>query len=112
VENKKIDLLFGLVVIAFLLVTFLLIKDFKAQRAIDYKEYTATIANIVRQKNDKIKILFSRLMIEVKENEDLRNTLAETRNSLDTLSKRLVQLQNPAPAAPASAPAATVAVKQ
>ena len=81
-ENKKINVLFGLAVIAFFVVTLILVKDFKTVRSNDYKEYKAVVANIVTMKNDRIKIL-------AKENADLKNTLAETENALDTLSKKL-----------------------
>ena len=110
VENKKIDVLFGVVVIAFLAVTFILIKEFNAKRANDYKEYSAAIANIVKLKNDKIIILSSRLAMEQKENADLRNTLSDTRNDLEGLTKKLGQPVS-APAAPAApvAPAVPVA---
>lgn len=97
-ENKKIDVLFGVVIIAFLVVTIILIKDFNARRTNDFKEYTATITNIVKLKNDKIRILYNRLIMEQKENQDLRSTLSETRNDLEGLSKRL------APSAPVAAP--------
>jgi septal ring factor EnvC (AmiA/AmiB activator) len=103
VENKKIDVLFGLVVIAFLVVTIILIKEYKAQRSNDLGEYKAVLSSIVRQKNNKIKILSNQLMAQQKENEDLKNTLAETRNDLDSLSKKLAQ---PVPVAAVPAPAA------
>ena len=65
-ENKKIDVLFGIVVIAFLVVTFILVKDFKATRANDFKEYSASVSNIVMLKNNKIKILSRELTGETK----------------------------------------------
>jgi regulatory protein YycI of two-component signal transduction system YycFG len=105
VENKKIDVLFGVVVIAFLVVTIFLIKDFNAKRTNDYKEYAATVANIVKQKNDKIKIFSGLLAAKQKENDDLKNTLSETRNALESISKKLAQPV--AAAAPASVPAPT-----
>lgn len=106
-ENKKIDVLFGVVVIAFLLVTFILIKDFRAKRANDFKEYSATIVNIVKLKNDKIRILSTQLIAEEKEVADLKSTLADTKNGLDALSKKLPQ---PVSAA-ASASVTATAVK-
>jgi regulatory protein YycI of two-component signal transduction system YycFG len=107
VENKKIDPLFGITVIAFLLVTIVLIKDFNTRRVNDYKEYSADIASIVRLKNNKIKILAHLLAAKTKENADLRTTLSDTRNALDALSKKLVQpvaVSNPAnpPAGPST----------
>jgi len=101
VENKKIDVKFGLLLIVFLVLVVVLIKNLNAQRVNDYKEYIATITGVVRQKDNKIKNLSYQLVAKQKENEDLKNTLAETRNSLDALSKKLAQ---PAPvAAPATA---------
>ena len=100
VENKKIDVLFGLVVIAFLSVTILLIKEFKSQS--DYKEYTSDLTAIIIQKNDRVRILSTRLANVEKENQDLRNTLTETRNSLDSLGKKLVEPPAAAPAVPAA----------
>lgn len=106
-ENKKIDVLFGIVVIAFLVVTIVLLQDFKYKRANDFKGYAATLTSIVKQKNNKIIVLANRLRALQKENMDLKNTLAETRNDLDSLSKKLVQ---PAPAAaPVAAPAPATA---
>jgi len=105
VENKRIDVLFGIVVIGFLVVTLVLVKDFNARRAGDFKEYVATITNIVKLKNNKIRMLSNMLITKEKQNADLENTLTDTRNALDALSKKLVQ---PAPvAAPAPAVATT-----
>ncbi len=122
VETRKIDVLFGLAVIGFLVVTIILIKDFNYERSNDLKEYQATLTNIVMQKNNKIKLLANRLMMEQKENEDLKNTLSETRNDLEALSKKLAQpapvavsapvVSAPAVSAPAvSAPVATAVTK-
>ncbi len=93
-ENKKINVSFYLVVIFFLVLIIILIKDFKAQRANDFKRCVAGITNIVNRDNYKIKILFNQLAVEKKENVNLKNTLADTRNALDALSKKLTQ---PAP---------------
>ena len=83
-ENKKINVSFYLVAIFFLVLIIILINGFKAQRANDYKRYIADITNMVNRDNYKIRVL-------AKENADLKNTLAETRNSLDVLSKKLAQ---------------------
>lgn len=107
VENKKIDVKFGLVVIAFLLVSIILIKEYKARRVNDYKEFAATITNIVRLKNDKIRILSYQLAVKQKENQELNNILSVTRNDLDTLTKKLAQQAPVAVPASAPAPAAT-----
>ena len=90
-ENKRTDILFGIVVIAFLVVTIILVKDFDAKRANDFKEYTASISNIVQLKNNRIRMLSNQLMLKEKENEDLKNTLSDTRNALEGLSKKLIQ---------------------
>ena len=108
-ENKKIDLLFGLVVIAFLVVTFLLIKELNAQRGSDKQEFSATVTNIIRQKNNRIRLLSKQLAAELRVNEDLRNTLGEARNDLDSLSKKISQ-QAPV-AVPAAAPAPAAVTK-
>jgi signal transduction histidine kinase len=84
VENKKINVLFYLVVVFFLALIFILLKDLNAQRANDYKVYRNVVANVVRMENDRIRIL-------AKENADLKNVLAETRNALDIVNKRLAQ---------------------
>jgi hypothetical protein len=91
VETRKIDVLFGLVVIAFLAVTLILIKEFNYRRANDFKGYSVTLSNIVKQKNNKIKVLAHRLFEEQKENQGLKNTLMAARNGLDALTKRLAQ---------------------
>jgi len=103
VENKKINLSFCIVVITFLVIFYILLKGFNNIRVNDFKEYTVNIAKVVSIENNRIRILAYRLAVQQKENEDLKNTLAETRNSLEALSKKLIL---PAPvAAPASVPA-------
>ncbi len=102
-ENKKINLSFCIVVITFLVIFYILLKGFNNIRVNDFKEYTVNIAKVVSIENNRIRILAYRLAVQQKENEDLKNTLAETRNSLEALSKKLIL---PAPvAAPASVPA-------
>ena len=91
-----------------LVVTFLLIKELNDKRTNDKQEFSATVTNIIRQKNNKIRILSKQLAVELKQNEDLRNTLGEARNDLDTLSKKISQQAPVAatvtvPAAPAPA---------
>jgi hypothetical protein len=118
VENKNIGVVFGVTVIAFLAVTFLLVKDFNTKRVDDLKEYKATITAMVIQKNNKIKMLSNRLAADQKMIDDLRSTLADTRNQLEALSKKLVTppapapvaASEPVPAAAAPAPAAVVPV--
>jgi hypothetical protein len=109
VENKKINVVFYLVVTFFFAVFAILITDLNAKRANEFKDYAVTITKIVKQKNNKIRVLYRLLISKEKENEDLKNTLAETRNDLDALSKKLAV---PVPAAaPASAPAPATATK-
>ena len=90
-ETRRIDILFGLVVIAFLVVTLTLIKEVNYRRANDYKEYAATLSSIVKQKNNKIKVIAQRLFEEQKENEVLKNALTAIRNDVDVLNKKLAQ---------------------
>jgi hypothetical protein len=120
VENKKINVLFCSTLIIVLAGFIFLIKDFNARRANDFKEYTASVTNLIKRDNNKIKILYNQLMaqqkeliVQQKENAILRNTLAETRNGLDALTKKLIQ---PMPVAavtsiPAPASASAVATK-
>jgi len=109
VENKKINVTFYLVVMVFLVFILILIKDFKLQKANEFKEYAATITNIVKRDNYRLRMLSRMLVAQEKENADLKNTLADTRNSLDALSKKLAQ---PTPVAvPAASPAAAVPTK-
>ena len=108
-ENNKINLSFGIVVIAFLVIFYILINNFNARRIHDFKDYAHAISNVVKEKNTKIQILSYRLAAEQKQNEDLKKTLTDTRNDLESLTKKLAQ---PAPvAAPASAPAPAAVTK-
>jgi len=109
VETRRIDILFGMVVIAFLVVTLTLIKEVNYRRANDYKEYAATLSSIVKQKNNKIKVIAHRLFEEQKENEALKNALAGIRNDVDALNKKLTQ-QAPV-IAPTSVSIPAVAIK-
>jgi cell shape-determining protein MreC len=102
VENKKINVTFYLVVIVFLAFIIILVRDFRAQRINDLREYASKITNVVNRDNYRIRMLANQLMMERKENEDLKNTLTETRNALEGISKKLIQ---PGPVAPANAPA-------
>lgn len=90
-EKKKIDVLFCVLVVAFIVIFIVLIKDLNAKRAHDYKVYSNSVANIVRMKNVQIRVLSNILAAKEKENMDLKNTLADTRNDLVALSKKLGQ---------------------
>lgn len=116
-ENKKINFSFIIVAITFLLIFYIMISDYNSRRINEFKNYANNITNIIHQKNYRLKILAYQLARERKENQDLKNTLSETRNALDVLSKKLAQ-QAQAPVAipvtapaPASAPAAASATK-
>ena len=103
-ENRKINLLFVTSVLAFFAVLIILVKEFDSKRNSDFKQYSSIISKIVRQKNDKIRELAGQLSLKEKENADLKNTLSDARNALDTVSKKLAQPIAPAaPAAPAPA---------
>ena len=102
-KNKKIDLLFALIVIAFLISTLLLVKDFKAKRARDYNDFTIVLTKVKTIENVKIKVLSNQLAIAIRENQQLKNALSDTRNDLDALSRKLAQpVVVPATAAPSS----------
>lgn len=99
-NNKRIDLIFAILVIAFLIVAIMLISETNARRIKGYEQSTIAINNIVRQKNSKIKSLYTQLVLAEQENTDLKNTLSDTRNALESLSKKLAQpVLIPAPAA-------------
>lgn len=111
-DIKRINVLFTVTVATFLVVTIILIKAFNDKRINDSNEFKATITNIVSVKNHKIKTLAKLLAEKEKENIDLRNTLTETRNSLELLSKRLDQpAEAPPSAAAPGVPAAAPATK-
>ena len=73
-ENKKINVLFYLVVVFFLALIFILLRDLNIQRVNDYKAYRMVVANIVRMKNDRIRIL-------AQENAALRNVLVNIKHA-------------------------------
>jgi len=78
----------------------------------EYNQYTNFMVRIVNQKNAKIRVLYHLLLIKEKENAYLRNTLGETRNDLESLTRKLAQPQaqpTPPPAAVVNAPAAPAA---
>ncbi|MBF0570291.1 MAG: hypothetical protein HQL12_00320 [Candidatus Omnitrophica bacterium] len=105
-DNKRLGVFFGLVGIVFIAVVFILIKDFNAKIINDFKDCSASINRIAQGKNAVIKSLSSQLAVKENENEDLKNTLAETRNSLEALSKKLLQPVSVAVSAGQQAPAA------
>ena len=118
-ENKRIDLVFAILIIAFLAVNILLSRESNARKIKGYQESTVILNTIIRQKDIKIKLLYNQLVKTVTENKDLKSTLSDTRNDLESLSKKLaqpVQVAVPvAPAAattPASAPAALPSAAQ
>lgn len=103
-ENKRFDLLFIVTLVAFLIVGYIVIQEFESKRKSDYQEYSTTLSKVVKLKNDRIRVLADLLAQKERDNADLKNTLSETRNSLETLSKKLVaptQAVAPAAAAPA-----------
>ncbi len=89
-------MLFSVAVIVFFVVTIILIRDFNIKRTNDYKAYSAAILNIVQQKNNTIRVLSNLLAEKEKENANLKDSLSDTRNTIDALSKRLA---HPAPVA-------------
>ena len=97
-ENKKINVFFYSALIIFIAIIVILINDFNARRAKDLNEFAVNINSIVKLDNDRIRALTRMLVIQEKENQDLRDTLAETRNSLEALGKKLVPAIAPIPA--------------
>ena len=91
----KIDPLFGLFIIVFVAADLVLIKDFEIQKTNDLKSFSNSIAGIVKGKNDVINNLSSQLVLQENENQDLRNTLSDTRNKLELLTKNLATLNSP-----------------
>lgn len=98
-NQKKIDTLFGLFVIAFLVVTIFVVNDFNAKRFNDQKEYVAGLAALIQSKNDKIIILSKRLAEKQREYDSLQKALVDTRNNLEALSKKLPEPSVPPAAA-------------
>ncbi len=97
VEHKKVNILFVLLLVFFLAVTYILIRDLNENRAADYKDFTVTLAKIVRQKNTHIRDLSQQMMALRQENADLKDTLAQTKSAIDNLSQKLGP-SSPAPA--------------
>ena len=86
---KKNDILFVAIAIILLTVTIFLFKGFTSQIISDFDNYSVTITNITKLKSVKIQSLSDQLAAKEKENQDLRNTLADTRNQLENLTKKL-----------------------
>jgi 5-bromo-4-chloroindolyl phosphate hydrolysis protein len=95
-ENKRINVLFCLVLLFFIALSFILIRGFNARRANDINDLIL-ISQRIKLKNVQIRMLYNQLVIARKENATLKTALQETKNDLDALSKRL---------GPSSAPAA------
>jgi len=109
VDNKKISVLLGLAAGAVIIAAFMMLRDFDAHRSSDFKAYSVAFESIVKGKNLVIQNLSVQLSRKEAENKDLRNTLSETRNALESLSKKIMMqpVSEEAPAG-ASAPAAAV----
>lgn len=90
-ENRKKNALFGFVLIAFIAGAIILVKDFNSIRDNDNRQCTDTINSILRQKSTVINSLYHRLSVVRAENEDLRRTLADTRNDLEILTSKLAE---------------------
>ena len=108
-NNRRINELFGAVVVVFIVAFIMMIRNLDVQRINDFKVYTTTVNSIVKGKNSVIMALSKRLAVKNRENEDLKNTLSDTRNDLESISKKLTE---PVPvAASVSVPASVVVVK-
>ncbi|MBF0504525.1 MAG: hypothetical protein HQL14_05405 [Candidatus Omnitrophica bacterium] len=105
-NKKKIDPLFGVVVIALLVAIIFLVGDLNSKMFNDEKEYRANLGALIKIKNEKIQILSRQLAQKQGEYDSLQKTLLETRNNLELLSKKLTDLSTPPAAVPAAAPVA------
>lgn len=82
-DNKRINVLFCLVLIFFLALTFILMRAYDTRRINDFKDLVY-ISKIIKEKNNKIRMLYQ-------ENIVLKQTLVQTRNQLEAISQRLGQ---------------------
>ena len=98
-DQKKIGDVFGVVVIAFLVVTMVIMNNFNNKKFNDEKEYMAGLASLVQLKNNKIILLSKQLAQKQKDYDSLQKTLIDTRNNLEALSKKMPETNLP----PASA---------
>jgi len=104
---KKNEIIFTVVLLAVLGVAVVLFMNFTARVKGNFDEYSANLTNMAKWRDSKIESLSMQLALEEKENKSLRNTLAETRNALENLSKKLIQPE-PVAAAPVSTLPASV----
>jgi len=98
-DQKKINTIFGVVVIAFLAVSVVIINDFDQKRLNDEKESVASLVNLVHLKNNKIIMLSRQLAQKQKDYDSLQKTLMDTRNNLEALSKKMPETNLPAASA-------------
>ena len=95
-DQKKISTVFGVVVIAFLVISFVVINSFDQRRLNDEKESVANLVNLVHLKNNKIIMLSKQLAQKQKDYDDLQKILMDTRNNLAALGKKLPETNVPA----------------
>ena len=101
-NKKKVDTVFGLVVIVVLAVAVLVMNDSNTRRTNDQKDQDAAMSNLLQRRNDKIKILSVQLAAKQKESENLQEALTNAKNDLEALTKKLAEATPvPAPAAAA-----------
>jgi len=101
-NKKKIDTVFGLVVVAVFAVTILVMNDSNTRRANDQKDREAAMSRLLQQKNEKIKMLSVQLTAKEKEAENFQKALTNAKNDLEALTKKLAEA-NPVPAPAAAA---------
>jgi septal ring factor EnvC (AmiA/AmiB activator) len=90
-EQKKINEVFGIGVIAFLVVMMVVTNNINHKRFNDEKEYVASLVNLVHVKNNRLIVLAKQLAQKQMEYDNLQKTLVDTRNNLETLSKKLAE---------------------
>ncbi|MBF0510920.1 MAG: hypothetical protein HQL13_01185 [Candidatus Omnitrophica bacterium] len=94
-ENKKVNVSVGIIVIVLLLLFCVLSNVFYSSKVSTLKEYTAVMAQLIKENINTIKSLSDKLAVKEKENQDLKNTLANTRNALEALSNKFAKPSAP-----------------
>jgi len=88
-NQNKISTFFGVVVIACLAVSILLIDHYDVSRISEQKDAISSMANLVRIKNNRIIILSRKLEKQQQEYDALQKTLMGTKKDIQSLSQKL-----------------------
>ena len=90
-DLKRMVIMVGVNIVFILCMLVVFFKVINAIKADDLKYYSISIDKVIKQKDGVIRDLYNRLMIEDKENQDMKNTLSNTRNALESLSNKFIQ---------------------